>query len=293
MYTQFFGNFLLSKGAVPADKLVDALQKQSSTYLKLGTLAIHAGLLTAADVDRIVIMQTHQDKKFGELAVENGFLTKDQVDELLSAQKPDYLLLGQILIEDGLLTNTQFEDLLQEYQSSNEIANLDAANEQKDMVDKLIQRAFSIDDSDVSDKVVAYLNLLFNNIVRFIGKDFTPLNPILKSEYLTNYCVTQKIEGLFNLNSGVDLGTNTAIGFASRYAKETFTEFDEYVGAALEDFMNLHNGLFNVNMSNEHSIELNLFPPMVHQEETLSSEDKTYVFPIIFPFGTVNFLLQL
>ena len=40
MYTQFFGNFLLSKSAVPADKLVDALERQSSSYLKLGTLAI-------------------------------------------------------------------------------------------------------------------------------------------------------------------------------------------------------------------------------------------------------------
>ncbi len=47
MYTQFFGNFLLSKSAVPADKLVDALERQSSSYLKLGTLAIHAGLLNS------------------------------------------------------------------------------------------------------------------------------------------------------------------------------------------------------------------------------------------------------
>lgn len=293
MYTQFFGNFLLSKGAVPADKLVDALQKQSSTYLKLGTLAIHAGLLTAADVDRIVIMQTHQDKKFGELAIENGFLTKEQVDELLSAQKPDYLLLGQILIEDGLLTNAEFEALLQEYQTSNEIDNLNAANEQKDMVDKLIQKSFALDDSEISEKIVAYLNLLFNNIVRFIGKDFTPLNPVLKSEYLTNYCVTQKIEGVLTLDSGVDLSASTAIGFASRYAKETFAEFDEYVSASIEDFLNLHNGLFNVNMSNDFSLELNLCPPMVHKEETLTYGKKIYIFPIIFPFGTVNFLLML
>ena len=50
MYTQFFGNFLLSKSAVPADKLVDALERQSSSYLKLGTLAIHAGLLNASQM---------------------------------------------------------------------------------------------------------------------------------------------------------------------------------------------------------------------------------------------------
>ncbi|MGN0341385.1 MAG: chemotaxis protein CheX [Roseburia sp.] len=291
MYTQFFGNFLLSKGAISAEDLVNALHKQSTTYLKLGTLAIHAGLLTSSEVDAIVIMQTHQDKRFGELAIEGGYLTSEQVDQLLSSQKPDYLLLGQILIEDGLLTNAQFEDLLQEYQSSNEIYDLDTTHEQKDMVEKLINKFCDFESTTISEKAISYLSLLFNDIVRFIGKDFTPLNPVLKSEYLCNYCVTQEINGPLTINSGIDMSKATAIGFASRYAKEDFTEFDEYVKASLEDFLNLHNGLFNVNMSNEFSLELNLCPPVVHEDITLKHDSKTYVFPVIFPFGTVNFLL--
>lgn len=292
MYTQFFGNFLLSKGAISAEDLVNALHKQSTTFLKLGTLAMHAGLLTSAEVDAIVIMQTHQDKRFGELAIEGGYLTSEQVDELLSSQKPDYLLLGQILIEDGLLTNAQFEELLQEYQSGNEIYDLDTAHEQKDMVEKLINKFCNFDSTATSEKAISFLGLLFNDIVRFIGKDFTPLNPVLKNEYLTNYCVTQEINGPLTIDSGLDMSKTTAIAFASRYAKEEFTEFDEYVQAALEDFINLHNGLFNVNMSNEHSLELNLCPPMVHEEETLKRDTPIYVFPVIFPFGTVNFLLN-
>lgn len=83
----------------------------------------------------------------------------------------------------------------------------------------------------------------------------------MKSEYMTNYCVTQKDEGLLSFNSGVDMSKSVAIAFASRYAKEEFHEFDEYVKASIEDFLNLHNGLFNVNMSNEFSLELNLCPP--------------------------------
>lgn len=73
----------------------------------------------------------------------------------------------------------------------------------------------------------------------------------MKSEYMTNYCVTQKDEGLLSFNSGIDMSKSVAIAFASRYAKEEFHEFDEYVKASIEDFLNLHNGLFNVNMSNE------------------------------------------
>lgn len=76
------------------------------------------------------------------------------------------------MIEDGLLTNSQFEELLAEYQASNEIDDLNVANEQNDMVEKLIHKFFHFDNSDMSGKIVAYLNLLFNDIVRFIGKDF-------------------------------------------------------------------------------------------------------------------------
>ena len=89
------------------------------------------------------------------------------------------------------------------------------------------------------------------------------------------------------------MSKSVAIAFASRYAKEEFHEFDEYVKASIEDFLNLHNGLFNVNMSNEFSLELNLCPPEVHEEEKLTNATKIYVFPIIFPFGTIHFLMEI
>ena len=65
MYTQFFGNYLLSNGYVTRDELFSAMQRQADQHLKLGTLAIHAGYMTASQVDDTVIHQTHQDRKFG------------------------------------------------------------------------------------------------------------------------------------------------------------------------------------------------------------------------------------
>ena len=99
MYTQFFGNFLLSRGVVTSEQLINAIKEESTTHIKLGTLAIHAGYMTASEADNIIIMQTHEDKRFGELAVQGGYMTEEQVNSLLKMQKPDYLLLGQILIE--------------------------------------------------------------------------------------------------------------------------------------------------------------------------------------------------
>jgi hypothetical protein len=60
----------------------------------------------------------------------------------------------------------------------------------------------------------------------------------------------------------------------------------------VEDFLNLHNGLFNVNVSNEYSLELELTPPSIEQNELLTFEHEAYLLPIIYPFGTLHFIIE-
>ena len=94
MYAQFFGNYLLSHG-ITKEQLMHAMQEANNEHPKLGTLAMHAGYMSASEVDRVIIMQTHEDKRFGELAIREGYLTEAQVTELLQTQNPNFLLLGQ------------------------------------------------------------------------------------------------------------------------------------------------------------------------------------------------------
>jgi len=293
MYTQFFGNYLLERRILTTEQLVDALAEQTKVHIKLGTLAIHAGFMTAGEVDSVVIMQTHQDKKFGELAIEEGFLTEEQVTSLLESQTPDYLLLGQVLIEQKILTNTEFENLLIEYQSENEIYDLDISDFQKKKFDEMISNLCEISDSSQETRLVEYLQLFVNNLIRFIGNDFTLLNLIPCQEYPSVYCVAQNIYGNFKIQSHLDTDETAAIEFASRYADESFFNFDEYVKASLEDFLNLHNGLFNVNMSNEYSYELMLTPPEVHTNELICYNTTHFILPVIYPFGTINFIFAI
>ena len=293
MYSQFFGNYLLSKHIIPADKLISAIENLHTKHIKLGTLAIHAGLMTAAQVDAIVIRQTHEDKRFGELAIEEGYLTREQVNSLLDQQTPDYLLIGQYLVDNGTLTNAQLEDLISSYQAENKISNLEHTNIQKENFLALIRNLFLITDTELSENLFKYLTLLFNNLIRFIGEDFAPLNPSVCKEYLTSQCSTQIINGEFSMTSYFDMQEDTAIIFASRYVKEKFEEYDEYVQASIEDFLNLHNGLFNVNVSNDDSIELFLNPPVSMENTLISSASNMILLPIMYPFGILNFLIKL
>lgn len=294
MYTQFFGNYLLNKNVITQEQLLAALDKQATTRVKIGALAIHAGYMTASEVEQIFIMQTHQDKRFGELAIEKGYLSQKQLDELLDLQLPDYIILGQILADQGILTPVQLERHITDYRSEYEILDLDLNSEQKDMVEHLLENINFEESALQKEYVIDYLLLLFNNLIRFIGNDYTPLNILKLSEIPTAHCVTQDMGcPIFHVSSALDTDEATAIAFASRYAHDEFSEFDEFVRASMEDFVNLHNGLFLVNMSNNYSIEMTLQPPIYSENKILETSNTTYLFPILFPFGMINFICSI
>lgn len=293
MYAQFFGNYLLSKNVVTNDQLIQAMQKKSSTQIRLGTLALHAGYMTANEIDRVIILQTHYDKRFGEIAISEGYLTEAQVTELLKQQKPDFLLLGQALVEDHVLDNEQLQNLIIDYQSENELDAFEYSAETLDAIDRMVENFFVLAERPLTQHETSFIHLLLSNLVRFIGDDFTLVPPSLCKEYPPDYCVSQKMTGDFSICPYLDMTEDVCISFASRYVGETFTEFDEYVQASLEDFLNLHNGLFMVNMSNDFSIELGLNPPAVLDSDLLTFETETYLLPIVYPFGTIHFIIEM
>jgi CheY-specific phosphatase CheX len=84
----------------------------------------------------------------------------------------------------------------------------------------------------------------------------------------------------------------TAVVFASRYGHEHYDEFNEYVQAALEDFMNLQNGLFTVNVSNDAATELTLSPPELIEASHINFTGNTLYFPILYSFGRVEFFVE-
>ena len=288
MYSQFFGSYLLRRDAITPEQLTHAISQLSAAHIKLGTLAMHKGYMVASEVDEVCFLQTREDRRFGEIAIERGYLTEDQVRELLKTQIPDFLLFGQCLVDDGAISYEELQTLVLDYEAENEMYDIDLNIESKEKITQLIERFFLVAEVPITEYSIMYMELMFNNLVRFIGDDFTPLTPIPCDEFPVNYCVSQRIHGKVNCISRVDMEEDVAIAFASRYAKTTFTEFDEYVQASIEDFINLHNGLFMVNMSNEHSIELSLDPPSVDTTEALSLSSTTFM-PVIYPFECYSF----
>ena len=276
MYTQFFGNYLLANGYVTRDQLFSAMRQEADQHMKLGTLALHAGYMNAAQVDDVVIHQTHQDNRFGELAI----------------QTPAFLSLGQVLLDEGVLTNTDFEQIIQDYRSKNGMEDEESLIERRKNIQQLFENFFSSTDAALSEKGHMFIELLFNDFIRFIGSDYTPLSVEEVTEASIACCVKQEIHGDYAINTYISMDLDTAIAFATRYVHEQFYSYDEYVQASLEDFLNLQNGLFIVNVSNTSNTELTLGAPEHITVSPIQFSGRTLHIPVLYTFGTIDFYME-
>ena len=235
MHTQFFGNYLLSKGYITKEQLFAAMKKKSNKHVKLGTLAIHSGLMTASTLENVIT----------------------------------------------------------DYRSENEMMDLDMTIENKESVERLFDNFFVISETPVTRLGKMYMELLFNNLIRFVGEDFSPLSSDQCKEFPTDCCVCQDVLGEYSISTYISMDHDTAIKFASRYVNDSFTEYDEYVQASLEDFLNLNNGLFIVNCSNDYGRELSISAPRHVDDGLVSFKDKAYHFQILYTFGTLHFIVEV
>ncbi len=293
MFTQFFGSYLLNNRLVTGEQLNKALELQSKVHVKLGVLAINAGYLTAQQVDELHCLQAIRDMRIGDLAVASGYITIQQVEELLSAQKPGYLTLGQALVDSGAMTNEQFGAALESYKASSRMTETEFSDEKLAAARQVISDFYQLDRAQMTDLFADYISLLFKNIIRFIGDDFTLL-PAEEPQacFAVRQLAAQLVRGDVTLFTALEAQENTFVAFASRYAQEELYENNEYTQASAGEFLNLHNGLFAVNVSNTTTLELDLNPQQILSGKTLHGFESGFIIPIGFPFGTVRFLLS-
>lgn len=288
MFTEFFGNYLLNNGYIKADQLQDALEYQHNVRLKLGVLAVNAGYMTADEADKVNEEQKKVDKKFGELAVEMGFLKEEQVDELLSSQKLGHLLLGQALVDKKYITLQQFEKAVNEYKKAYSISDEEFEALERDDVEEIVEKFVEFKGSRNEKALKDYLALFLRNIIRFIDPNASFGNIERVDEYKALWVAAQNIRRKVYISTFIEADKDSFIKFASKFAEEELTTMDEMVQASVGEFLNLHNGIFLVNMSNE-GVELELSPQEVFFKMNIKN---VYVIPVNLSFGKINLLIR-
>ena len=109
MAVKFFGQFLVEQGIVTSEALLNAIELQDKTNLKLGEMAVEMGLITQEEIQRAHNAQMSTDMKLGDLLVEMGFLPHAQLNDIIIRQKNTHLYIGEALVQVGALTNDELQ----------------------------------------------------------------------------------------------------------------------------------------------------------------------------------------
>lgn len=260
MFSQYFGQYLLNQGLVSGDKLHQAILAQKETHVKLGVLAINQAYMTARQVEEVHQAQMTVDKRFGEIAVELGYITEVQVGELLSSQKNAHLLLGQALIDMDEFTYETFSQSLSSFKEAYSLTDDQFSSITNGNIETLVSSILLQNHLGGKQWLCDYVSLFAKNLVRFIDSNIRLEIGDGQNQSRCEWTFSQDILK-DDLSKTVTIAgdENAMLHLASRYAQESIETPDEMMEASVGEFLNLHNGIFLVNLSNQ-GIELNLKP---------------------------------
>ena len=138
-----------------------------------------------------------------------------------------------------------------------------------------------------------YLAELIFNLNRFVDDSITSRPTKIVSEIPPEAFISQSILGDYNAISAMYASPDVLTRFAAKYSKMELESYDDIINELAADFLNLHNGLFLVNLSETENVESTLTPPLSNDKgEPLKAFSDTYIMPVEFKFGTVNFVLS-
>ncbi|MET0290481.1 MAG: chemotaxis protein CheX [Pseudoxanthomonas sp.] len=179
MAAKFFGQFLLEKGVISPQQLLEALDAQRASNPTLGELAQQRGLLTAAQAKRINDRQRVEDRRFGDIAEDMGLLDSAQVNELLAAQKAQRKLFGEILVEQDALDRTRLE------------AELAAHRQEQDDAARLLGE--SVSTHPLSDLATSAINTSVRLFPRLFGSHCQPAQALTSADALSLYSISAQV----------------------------------------------------------------------------------------------------
>ncbi len=291
MYDKFFGSFLLNKNALTLDELKDILKHMQDTRIKIGTIAMKEKLLTGAQVEEIFQLQKQTDKRFGELAVDKGYLREDQVEKLLEFQSEESnLQLGQAAIDLGYLNYEQLDNELNRFEAESGLSAIQLKTLEEGDTDKIIKSFIDFEGSANSQMYYDYVSLFLRNIIRFL--DQQPWIEIECADNLDEIITAyQYLQNDIRVFTGIGITPESIYEISEQFAGIPLKDDMELAESALMELLNLHNGIFTVNMSDQ-GTALTMTPPTVTRESDLEDMKTGHQICINTAIGKINLLLS-
>ncbi|MEB3298403.1 MAG: chemotaxis protein CheX [Candidatus Sericytochromatia bacterium] len=253
---RFFGQYLLERGCINHQQLLEAVEYQNVTNARLGTLALGKGYLTEAQIQRINLAQRTTDRLFGDLAVDLGLLSQDQLSDLIELQKSHRIFLGEALIEKGFMTREAVEAELAQFRSDQQASQMMIRG-------ALIRLKDAEMVADVLDTVLKmFKRVLHENVL--IEDCREGADQLMARDWSISQRFTGDLEATFTLN----IPQGLLLGMAGRMLEEEFKTVDELVQDAGQEFVNIICGNIAAKLSVRNR-NAGLLPPVIQPAATV------------------------
>lgn len=248
MSARFFGQFLLERGKIIREELLDAVEFQKTINVKLGIIALDAGYLTADQIEKIHAEQQRTDKLFGELAIEFGFLKLEELEDLLLIQKNERISLGDALIQKGYLTMSSLEEELKIYKSS-----------KQNITESVYQKISQLKSHKIPE---VFLDLTIKLLRRLTDIEVDVLDVTSTSSSMAPHIwnTYQEFSGDTNGMFILSFDDKTLLNIASGIAQEQLRDIDEFAKDGVKEFVNTLVGHSAAKFSQD-NIKIELRPP--------------------------------
>ena len=257
MSTRFFGQYLLEKGRITSQQLLDALDFQKDITAPLGAMALEKGLLTADQIRQILAQQKRRKSSFAELAREMGLLKQAQIDEMMADQETSHRLrLGEALVLKGSISPEILDKELKEYRKESERLTAEISAAFSNLAHKKIVKTFT--------------DLILVMFTQFGKQDIVIERCETGKEKvrLFRWVISQKIAGSdVQFNCLLSVPPKLLLQMASTMLDENIMTPDELALDATKEFVNIANGTACAKLS-EDGVSLKMLPPEVYETTT-------------------------
>lgn len=258
MATKFFGQFLLEKGAITRDALLQAVNCQAGIRQPLCTLAIEEGCLSKAQLQKLDEEHRQSTREFIEIAMKTGVLSFDQVETLSEKKSEKWMFLGEALVRTNALDLVRLDELLREYRKGQPPAEAPSAAPLDSLPEKELVSSF------VSTTVELFLHYT-KETVEVLSAGQANIKP----DDIT-YMFAQKVTGEKTFCFALALPEDLTLVIGSQMLQEKTTEINPLLLDAVAEFVNvvIGHGCTKLNIKN---IQVSAEPPQIMMKEMLKA----------------------
>lgn len=275
MGIKFFGQYLLEKGVISKEQLLDAVAFQEKQNIKIGVYAMRKGYINKEQLENILREQKNSDLKFGEIAIKMRYLTAEQVNEIITKQQNDHVYLGTALVMKGYMRKDVLDKELQEYQ--------------REQMEYTPLRSFPAKIDNEADLI--YLVELIERLLLRIADLKVKRGDILRKKGVFQkgeYGIYVAFRGSISVTLLFNFAEVVALKVTEKLMGEPSDE-DEVIKDALQEFVNIVSGNIAAKLAQEgKTVEFSV--PSCLIEDVKLDEDQA-VFTV--PYHTVEGLLML